>query len=106
MILIDTIAGNLRAIGLSVIDIRKVTQRLNMPLIRMFLATPPQAQSQQQKPPPRQEPPPKQEHKYDPPQFWRTILSVPVSASWPETKRAYYQLAKQRHPDTGSSITR
>lgn len=101
----SSITGNLRAIGLSVTDIRNVTRRLNTPLIRMFMATPPQEQSQQQKPPPRQEPPPKQDYQYESPQLWRDILSVPFNASWPETKRAYYQLAKQRHPDAGGSAS-
>ncbi|WP_420147199.1 J domain-containing protein [Spirosoma sp.] len=100
----NSIADNLRAIGLSVIDIRNITRRLNTPLIRMFMATPPQDQSQQQKPPPRQEPPPpRQEYKREAPQFWRSVLSVSLTAGWPETKRAYYQLAKIRHPDTGGS---
>lgn len=98
----NSIPGNLKAIGLSIIDIRNVTRRLNTPLIRMFMATPPQDQSQQQKPP-RQDPPPRQEYKYEAPRFWRSVLSVPVNASWPEIKRAYYQLAKLRHPDAGGS---
>lgn len=91
----NSLAGNLRAIGLSVIQIRNVAHRLNTPLIRMFVATPP---------PPRQEPPPpKQEYKYESPQFWRIVLSVSINANWDETKRAYYKLAKIRHPDAGGS---
>lgn len=103
----NSISGNLKAIGLSVIDIRNVARRLNTPLIRMFMANPPQQQYQQppprQEPPPRQDPPPRQEYKYETPHFWRSVLSVPVNASWPETKRAYYQLAKLRHPDAGGN---
>lgn len=101
----DSVAGNLRAIGLSVVDIRKVTQRVNTPLIQTFAATPPNLSQQQKRTPPRQDPPPRQDNGYPKPPAWCTILSVNANATWSEAKRAYYRLAKIYHPDLGGNST-
>ena len=106
----DSITGNLRAIGLSATDIRKITQRLKTPIVQTFVATPPY--SSQQKTPPHQEPPPKQEsqqgqdNRFGQLPGWCVILSINTNATWPEAKRAYYRLAKIYHPDLGGSPAR
>ncbi|MCX6217649.1 J domain-containing protein [Spirosoma sp.] len=105
--LYDSIAGNIRAIGLSVAEIRGFTNRLAIPMYatigELFSCKPPPVE---QKPPPKQEKQPPPPHKW-PEGDWRNVLQIVGKVvTYSQVQTNYRRLAKQYHPDKpgGSTI--
>lgn len=104
----DSIAGNVRAIGLSLTEMRGFTARLNIGLPSLlqglFWVGIGGNERQQQPPPPQPEPEPTARSNRDP-SDWRSILNLSIIYTWDQVQTNYRKLRKELHPDkpTGST---
>lgn len=110
----DSIAGNMRAIGLSLGEMRGFSGRLNLSLPSLLIglfwvgvgggAQEQQRQQEPPPPPPEPEPEPTARSKRDPGD-WRSVLKLGKIITWDQVVTSYRKLRKELHPDkpTGST---